>query len=114
MNSPTSTSGVQVISSGISIPNQSMSQTPTSTALSNALLKSVTLVKRNIGDNATAGPITLSVDASGNLFTYVQLQRLYVPSFEAEVDPNKNQHQNVQSGGQSVIVSQSNHTAPKT
>ncbi|KPJ18570.1 Putative transcription factor capicua [Papilio machaon] len=106
MNSPTSTSGVQVISSGISIPSQSISQTPTSTALSNELLKSVTLVKRNIGDTATAGPITLSVDASGNLFTYVQLQRLYVPSFEPEVDPNKNQHQNVQSGGQSVIVSQ--------
>ncbi|KPJ10823.1 hypothetical protein RR48_00630 [Papilio machaon] len=53
MNSPTSTSGVQVISSGISIPSQSISQTPTSTALSNALLKSVTLVKRNIGDTAT-------------------------------------------------------------
>lgn len=53
MNSPTSTSGVQVISSGISIPSQSISQTPTSTALNNALLKSVTLVKRNLGDTAT-------------------------------------------------------------
>lgn len=37
----------------------------------------------NVKVFCTAGPITLSVDASGNLFTYVQLQRLYVPSFEA-------------------------------
>lgn len=47
--SPTVTSGVQVISSGG--PTQSMCQTQNN--LSNALLKSVTLVKRSVGDNAT-------------------------------------------------------------
>lgn len=51
MNSPTATSGVQVISSGISMPNQSTQQTSTTSALSNALLRSVTFVKKTIADN---------------------------------------------------------------
>lgn len=47
INSPTATSGLQVISSGISVPTQQISQ-----AQSN-MLKSVTLVKRNIGDTSS-------------------------------------------------------------
>ncbi|XP_028156406.1 putative transcription factor capicua [Ostrinia furnacalis] len=115
MNSPTSTSGVQCFGP------QVISQTSTS------LLKSVTLVKRNINDNT--GPLTLSVDASGKFLItasqageqpgeqplqYVQLQRLYVPTFSNEVETSKPQSQNVQSAPPSVIVSQSNsQSAPK-
>lgn len=47
INSPTAASGLQVISSGISVPTQQISQ-----AQSN-MLKSVTLVKRNIGDTSS-------------------------------------------------------------
>ncbi|KAL4716231.1 hypothetical protein ACJJTC_004725, partial [Scirpophaga incertulas] len=127
INSPNA-NGVQVISTGMTVPTLSINQTQSSNALTNALVKSVTLVKRNLTDNAT-GPLTLSVDASGNLLLkasqpadppptsdhplhYVHLQRLYVP-FNSEPDVKSNQPSSVQSA-QSVIVSQSNsHTVPK-
>ncbi|XP_026332039.1 protein capicua homolog isoform X3 [Hyposmocoma kahamanoa] len=124
INSPTATSGLQVISSGISVPTQQINQ-----AQSN-MLKSVTLVKRNIADT-TSGPLTLSLDASGTLLIktsqtgetvtaveqpqpvhYVQLQKLFVPSYTtAEVEQPKSQAQTVQTGP-SVIVSQNNHSKP--
>ncbi|VVC90119.1 unnamed protein product [Leptidea sinapis] len=128
INSPTATSGVQVISTGVSHSINSTSSISTPNSISNALLKSVTLVKRNNGDHAT-GPITLSVDSSGNLFIktsqvsdppaadpspalhYVQLQRLYVPSFTQESEANKNSRENVTpQSAPSVIVSQNNNS----
>lgn len=127
MNSPTPTCGVQVISSGISVPQPAVA-TPTSAALSNAVLKGFTFVKRNIGDNSPC-PLTLSLDASGNLLIKpsqvtdspgsdsmhcVHLQRLsYVPPFNTELESNKT-HVQSQQGVQSVIVSQSNNQLPKT
>ncbi|KOB70364.1 putative capicua protein [Operophtera brumata] len=94
INSPT-TSGVQVISSGVSMSmphSMSMSQAGMcQTSMSNALVKRM------------SGPLTLSVDASGNLLLkpsagaepppdtplhYVQLQRLYlVPRSEGGPAP---------------------------
>ncbi|PZC74183.1 hypothetical protein B5X24_HaOG208209 [Helicoverpa armigera] len=139
MNSPTSTCGVQVISSGMSNTIPTPTSTPLTSTLSNPVLKSFTLVKRSIGDNSplsvVPGPLTLSLDASGNLLLKpsqatdspasdsmhcVHLQRLYVPTFSTEVETPKNNSQGVQNvqnvqSGQSVIVSQTNTTtAPKT
>lgn len=137
MNSPTSTCGVQVISSGMSNTIPTPTSTPLTSTLSNPVLKSFTLVKRSIGDNSplsvVPGPLTLSLDASGNLLLKpsqatdspasdsmhcVHLQRLYVPTFSTEVETPKNNSQGVQNvqnvqnvqSGQSVIVSQTNTT----
>ncbi|GBO99404.1 Putative transcription factor capicua [Eumeta japonica] len=111
VNTSSTSSTVQVISSShhVTAPKSSPptmastnqnTQTSNTAALSNALLKSVTLVKRNGNENAT-GPVTFSLvsDASGNLMIktsqtdnttagdtlttqqlqYVKLQSLYVP-----------------------------------
>ncbi|XP_026735317.1 putative transcription factor capicua isoform X3 [Trichoplusia ni] len=131
MNSPTSTCGVQVISSGMSNTISTPTSTPLTTPLANPVLKSFTIVKRSIGDNSPC-PLTLSLDASGNLLLKpsqssdspasdqsmhcVHLQRLYVPTFNTEVETPKSTPQPAQSvqAAQSVIVSQSNtNTAPK-
>ncbi|CAG9112813.1 unnamed protein product [Plutella xylostella] len=103
MNSPTIPQ-TQVISSGSQTQlshsqlsysqSQGLSQpqTPTSTALSNALIRSVTLVKRTVENSNGPMPLTLSLvsDACGNLMIktsqaddaplqYVRVQGAYVP-----------------------------------